>query len=220
MGSIQFVILSTIAMFFYAGGTQIDSSTSGYSFWFNTFSDLGLTITYSGALNTISLMMFVTFFLIWGFSIITLFVSLPSLFRESRSGKWISIVGGIFAIVVGIGVIGLVVIPGDIAPFTHFIWALIHYLALLVVEICTAIAIFLSKRFPKKYGLFLLFSAIILFVLISMNLFVFITEGLFVFFSPEWYGIYVLSQKVFTYLFLAAIGVTAYGAWKLSRGVA
>jgi len=210
-GSIQFIILSTIAMFFYAGGTQINSASPGYSFWYNYFSDLGLTITYSGAPNTIPLILFVTFFFVWGASIIALFISFPSLFRESRGGKWISIVGVPFAIIVGIGIIGLVVNPGDIAPLEHSIWALIHYLALMVVEICTAVAIFLSKQFPKKYGLFLLISAIL--ILISILI---ILNGPLIFLTPAWLATYVVGQKVITYTFLAAIGVTAYGAWKLS----
>jgi hypothetical protein len=210
-GSIQFVVLSTIAMFFYAGGTQIDPSSKGYSFWFNYFSDLGLTVTYSGAPNTVPLIMFVTFFFIWGSSIIALFVSLPSMFLETRGGRWISIIGGVFAIIVGMGIIGLVIYPADIEPLIHSIWAAIHYLALMVVEICTAIAIFLSKSFPKKYGLFLLISAII----ISISIIIFLT-GPILFLTPEWLATYVMEQKIMTYTFLAAIGATAYCAWKLS----
>ena len=39
---LQFIIFSTIAMFFYTGGTKINPDVSHYSFWANYFSDLGL----------------------------------------------------------------------------------------------------------------------------------------------------------------------------------
>ena len=40
-GMVQLVILTSIAMFFYAGGTRLNPSAPGYSFWANWFSDLG-----------------------------------------------------------------------------------------------------------------------------------------------------------------------------------
>ena len=51
VGSIQFIILTFIAMIFYEGGTYIDSSTTGYLFWHNYFSDLGRTVAHSGISN-------------------------------------------------------------------------------------------------------------------------------------------------------------------------
>ena len=58
IGCIEFVIFSTIAMFFYGRGTSWDKSAEGYTFWHNVLSDLGRTISYSGVPNTVSSPMF------------------------------------------------------------------------------------------------------------------------------------------------------------------
>lgn len=209
-GNIQFVIVSTIAMFFYPGGTAINPLTSGYSFWANFFSDLGRTKTYSDALNTVSYVLFSILFLVWGLAIIALFIGLPSIITESRKGKWISIVGGIFAIICGIAGIGVVLTPADIVPFAHFLWAATLYLAMMFTEFFIAFAIFLTKRFPKKYAIFSLISAILLLIYIITM----ISGPLPM--TQEWLEIYVVGQKMIFYGFIAAVGATAYGAWKLS----
>ena len=41
IGSIQSLVFSTIAMFFYTGGTISNPSSPGYSFFENILSDLG-----------------------------------------------------------------------------------------------------------------------------------------------------------------------------------
>ena len=47
IGMINYVILTLIAMVFYAGGTMINYNAPGYTFWANWFSDLGRTKGYS-----------------------------------------------------------------------------------------------------------------------------------------------------------------------------
>lgn len=209
-GNIQFVIVSTIAMFFYSGGTAINPSTTGYSFWSNFFSDLGRIKSYSGALNTISCIMFVILFFIWGFAIIIFYIGLPSIFTESRNGKWTCFIGSIWAFIGGIAAIGVAFTPNDIIPLEHFIFAATLYFAIMLAEFCTAIAIFLTKRFPKKYAFSLLISAILLLFYII----IIIIGPLFL--TPEWLETYVVGQKMSFYGFIIALGATAYGAWKLS----
>ena len=55
---LQFLLLTTIAMFFYPGGTFSDPNTIGYSIWNNLFSDLGRYIAHSGESNLISFFMY------------------------------------------------------------------------------------------------------------------------------------------------------------------
>lgn len=59
LGVVQYAILTSIAMFFYAGGTALNPNTSGYTFWANFFSDLGRTRAWSGRNNTISLIIWI-----------------------------------------------------------------------------------------------------------------------------------------------------------------
>ncbi|NQZ83450.1 MAG: hypothetical protein HRT52_20800 [Colwellia sp.] len=53
-GHIQYLVLTTIAMFFYPGGHMFDHLAVGYSFRYNFFSDLGHALSFSGVDNTIS----------------------------------------------------------------------------------------------------------------------------------------------------------------------
>ncbi len=53
-----FVVFTTAAMFLYPGGTGPITSTHGYQFFVNFFSDLGRTRTQSGATNYPSMLLF------------------------------------------------------------------------------------------------------------------------------------------------------------------
>jgi hypothetical protein len=172
----------------------------------NTISELGQTVTYSGEPNTVSMILFVCFFLVWAVAIIAFFAVFPSFFTKSRIAKWVSIIGSAFALISGGATFG-VVLPMNLYGSIHFICSMIMYIAILLSQIFSAIAIFLSKRFPKKYGVFLLISALIIIIFI----FIFIH-----FLAAPIMEIYVVGQKVITYAILTAIGATAYGAWKLN----
>ena len=54
IGLMQFLLFSTIAMFYYGGGTSWNKLAEGYTFWHNVMSDLGRTVSYSGLSNTVS----------------------------------------------------------------------------------------------------------------------------------------------------------------------
>ena len=58
LGIILYVVFIGIAMIFYAGGSKDIPSSIGYSFWMNTFSDLGRTTAWNGLPNTISMILF------------------------------------------------------------------------------------------------------------------------------------------------------------------
>ena len=55
-----FVVLTTVAMLVYPGGTFPIAETHGYQFFINYFSDLGQTRTQSGAYNYPSMLLFST----------------------------------------------------------------------------------------------------------------------------------------------------------------
>jgi hypothetical protein len=54
-----FVVLTIAAMFAYRGGSSFDTGAHHYLFFGNFFSDLGVTVTYSGRANTASHALFV-----------------------------------------------------------------------------------------------------------------------------------------------------------------
>lgn len=63
IGPIQLVILTFVAMLFYPGGTGVDPTILGNSFFSNYFSDLGGTVSHSGTDNTISMIFFAIAFI-------------------------------------------------------------------------------------------------------------------------------------------------------------
>lgn len=69
LGILQLLILSLVAMFFYTGGTLNDPHSLGYSFCLNKFSDLGMSISYSGKSNWISFWIFNPSLTLFGASI-------------------------------------------------------------------------------------------------------------------------------------------------------
>ena len=52
------IATSAVAMFAYPGGTFLDASTHGYSFFHNSFSDLGATVAFGGQSNLVSAIVF------------------------------------------------------------------------------------------------------------------------------------------------------------------
>ena len=74
------VISTHIAMIFYPGGTFTDGGTVGYSFWQNMFSDLGMTVSHSGAANPIGFVLFTISLIMSGVAIIAIFSILLAAF--------------------------------------------------------------------------------------------------------------------------------------------
>ena len=90
VGCIQFVVLTTVAMFFYPGGTHADHSTVGYSFWSNFFSDLGLITAHSGDANTVSFSLFVTALSLAALALVLFFAAVYHLFTQSKIIRYLS----------------------------------------------------------------------------------------------------------------------------------
>ncbi|MFW9999132.1 MAG: hypothetical protein ACFE88_03365 [Candidatus Hermodarchaeota archaeon] len=82
--NVQFITLTIIAMFFYKGGTYIDTSSSGYLFWYNYFSDLGRTVAHSGIQNMISWILFTVSLSLWGIFQIPFYIAFPNFFSSSN----------------------------------------------------------------------------------------------------------------------------------------
>lgn len=79
IGISVFVIFNTIAMLFYPGGTYLDSSTEGYHFFYNFFSNLGEWIARNGEINTFSAFLFNSSLIIFALSYFSFFISFLNL---------------------------------------------------------------------------------------------------------------------------------------------
>jgi hypothetical membrane protein len=119
IGCIQSLIFTTIAMFFYPGGTFNDPSTIGYSFWSNLFSDLGRTVAHSLDSNLISSLIYNSSLFIMGALLIPYFIGMLLQFKERKDGKGFIIAGSIIGIPIAISFIGASLTPADLFYNIH-----------------------------------------------------------------------------------------------------
>jgi len=89
IGISVFVIFNTIAMIFYPGGTYLDSSTEGYHFFYNFFSNLGEWTARNGEINTFSASLFNSSLIIFAISYFSFFISFLSLEVKYINSKWL-----------------------------------------------------------------------------------------------------------------------------------
>ncbi len=208
IGCIQFIILTTIAMFFYEGGTYIDDSTSRYIFWYNYFSDLGRTIAHSGISNTFSFIMFTVTLSVWGIFQIPFYIMFPSCFKDSKSLKKFYFTGSTLGILTGISYMGIAFTPSDIAGSLHNLFVFIGFGSILLSFILYAIVILKDNNYTNFYAIVFMVAVLILgtyFVILSFSPNSQTTTGLY---------IYVVGQKFMIYTLLICGIVQGFGALK------
>ena len=209
-GCVQFVLLSTTAMFFYPGGTRSDNATADYSFWSNFFSDLGRTAAHSGASNTVSMVLFVTALALAGIVLILFFLAIPHHFKETRLARRFSRIGSFFGVISGICFLGIAAVPSDINLTVHRLFVYIAFTALLVVVICYTAAILKGRTFPKSYALAYVGFALVLAVYLGL-----------LFAGPKAETesavlIQATGQKIVVYAAIACMFVQSWGAYRVS----
>ncbi len=208
IGCIQFIILTSIAMFFYKGGTYIDPSTSRYVFCYNYFSDLGRTVAHSGISNTFSFILFTVTLSIWGAFQIPFYIIFPRFFRSSKGLKKFYFTGSILGILTGIFYIGIAFTPSDITNLLHDIFVFLGFGSILLSIILYAIVIFKDNNYDNLYATVFTITAIILgtyFLILSFSPNSQTTVGLY---------IYVVGQKFMIYTLLICSIVQGFGALK------
>ena len=184
IGCIEFVIFSTIAMFFYGGGTSWDKSAAGYTFWHNVLSDLGRTISYSGVPNTVSSPMFNVALSFFGICIIVIYLSMGKIYLRPYWLMLTIIIGGIIS---GTGIIIIGLAPDDILSNYHMLgvwmWALPLFAVLLLFIIYAVI--------NRIYDILLFITSIL-----AIALFIHIGQGV----TGMWSPIVAATQKIVVYL--------------------
>ena len=214
IGCIQFLILTTLAMVVYSGGTRDDPTAENYRFLENFISDLGRVTTFTGDSNIISRSLFTSALTIVGVTLILYFIIFPFLIRGNKLAKWISIIGSINGVVSGINYIGIGFAPYDINAematlHTNFVY-IAFTSSILTIFLFTA-AIFLDKKYPNLYawiyvvfGIFTVGYLIILYAGPSAGTDI----GLL---------IQVVGQKVIVYAEILFFGIQALGSYLILK---
>ena len=206
IGSAMYIILTFIGMLLYPGGNAVNNNQPGYSFLYNSFSDLGRTKSYSGQDNTISMILYIIATGVFGLSLIPFSIAFRDFFTETN--EKLSKKGTIFGVIAGAATFGYAVAPYDISPLfrlLHGLSVLIAYSTLGIMGIIYS-KVMLKSDYPKPYPRLF----VILFVIYFIG--IFIGPALNIFGSPS-----ALGQKIYKYATMICFIIQGYGAWKLEK---
>lgn len=209
IGAICFLVLTTLAMYLYPGGTIHAPELESYSFLNNYFSDLGRTRTFDGVSNMTCHRIFKAALTISGSTLILFFTALPSLFKKP-STKTLAIIAAVLGIIAGFCYIGIGWVPWNESYWGHRRYVRISFLSFLSMIVFYVLAIYSERSYPNKYGKVLLVFFIILLIQIII-----------MFFGPRAYRnsealfLQAVAQKIVVYSEILVMGYMAFGAIKL-----
>ena len=210
-GMAQYIILTAVAMFFYSGGTLADSSSPGYDFWGNLFSDLGRIIALSGEPNTISFIIFTTTALIFATSFIPFTLALPRLFEGEKKRYNLIIIATCVGLLTTVTLLGTILTPWDLFPDMHLIFSNMFNIMGSLVLVFYALAILNNEEYPNFYAyayiLLLIFGVIYTITLLNLPKIV----------SVEVITIQATMQKISQYSFITCFLIQGYGAWNFVK---
>jgi hypothetical protein len=111
-------VLATAAMLLYPGGTYLNPTARGYSFWQNSISDLGATVSWSGQRN------YASPFLLAACASLLLgaagcFMVLLPIYSSSLLMRWLTRVASALVLVAGVSLAAATATPQDRYPVLH-----------------------------------------------------------------------------------------------------
>nr|MDO8118157.1 hypothetical protein [Candidatus Sigynarchaeota archaeon] len=207
-GGIQFLILSSIAMLAYPGGTKYDPTTVGYLFWNNMFSDLGRTVAHNGMINSIASPLYISAMWILGVLFIPFYIAFPSRARLEGRGKpfstWV-----LLARILGIGATIFFILS---ASFTQDLFPVLHLrFAQFIFVLMTPVALIYWRVLASDQGKADLYSNCFLFfaIVIVSGIIITIASGDPV--NEMVVTIQATTQKVMVYTWNLVMFIEAFG---------
>lgn len=207
----QFVVLTIVAMLVYAGGTGANESASGYTFFNNYFSDLGMTMAHSGRANTLSAILFFVALSVAGSGLILYFWLAPGLFANTPAGKTLSRIGSFFGIISGLGYIGVAFTPANLLVDPHVLFVQIAFLSFEIAVLFYIAAIFADGRYPKQMAVVYIVFAV------ALAAYLVLIFGNFDFGDKE-LTINVTGQKLIVYAAIITMLIQANGSRRVLKG--
>ena len=201
-----FVVLTSVAMFMYPGGTLIDKTTIGYSFSNNFFSELGMTQFYSGQPNYGPFLLFVVALSGAGLGMIVFFIAYAPFFTRSIIDRLLAWLGTLVGITSGMCFIGVALTPADANRSLHANYVLWAFQTFFIAVLLYLPPLFRERRHPKPsasvFGVFaFLLAAYVLLINFgpAAN-------------TPEGLTIQATGQKIIAYACVASIILESLGA--------
>ena len=210
IGPILYIIFTSIAMLFYAGGTMFDPNAPGYTFWANYFSDLGRTKAWSGKDNTVSMILFMIAMTVNCIASIITAIAVPYFFRENSMEKWLSIIGSFLITINGILQVGVAFTPSDIYYDEHLALDQNSGLFSLVGGILYIIVAFHNEEFPNRFA----YTFIVIIVAGVITGVIYYLFGVWPPTTTEELMLFTAGQKINTYISLAVVFYLNYVLWE------
>jgi hypothetical protein len=148
--SVQFVVLTTVAMLVYPGGAVYEPGADRYLFLRNFFSDLGATLTPSGRPNLISHVLFGVALGSVGLALITASSNWKVIVAGGRAARTAGVASQVVEVVAGLGFIGIAATPWNLVLDAHNGFVRLAFGFLLVYDLCLLV-IQVSNRWTVPY---------------------------------------------------------------------
>ena len=207
LGMSQFLILTILAMIFYAGGNQYYPTTSSYDFFQNFFSDLGMQVAWNGNSNLLASVLFTIALAVSGISIFPFIMYFSSLFSRGTAPYRFSILTLISGIPTSIGFILIGFTPWDLYFSYHMISVYVAFGGAVPLSIGFTGAIWTAKKFPRYLvGVGIYASLIILLFLIGLVIWG--PSG-----SETARIIRVVGQKIVVFAIIIGLFIEGWGMW-------
>ena len=160
-----FVIFNTIAMFFYPGGTYLDSTTNGYHFFYNFFSNLGEWTARNGEINTFSALLFNSSLVIFSLSYFSFFIFFLKLEIKHIKNIWLRffLVGSISFSIISFIFIS-VFSAEETSKFWHLVFVKSAFRSLFIHAVLQTYIVFKIPKFDRFISLATLSFTILLFL--------------------------------------------------------
>ena len=210
ISGLLFLLLSTLAMAYYPGGTIHDRGTIGYSFWHNYFNDLGRMRSWSGAPNGRSNLFFQSGLLLAGSGLAAFFLVLPALFRDADA-KMLALASSVAGMVAALCYAGIALTPLDAHYGRHTVFVRAGFIAFLAMALFYSLAIRRQQEYPNHYARAFGWFSAILGIQIAIMLF-----GPRAWRSPEALLLQASAQKVVVYAEIICMAYQGVGAYRMA----
>ncbi len=204
IAGVLFILVTTLAMFFYPGGNYLDHESAHYSFTENFFSDLGATRTYDHAANGVSTTLFIISLTLVGVSLILFGLNYWVVYRRKRKGLLLGRLSLAAAVISGLSFIGIAATPWNINLEGHLLMVQEAF-GFLLVFIFLTMVLQLLNGWPARW----MVPSIVYIVLLAGYL-VLLNLGA----DIDTHGgleLQVLAQKLIVYASIINLGCQAYG---------
>jgi hypothetical membrane protein len=143
-------LLALVAIARYPGGTMLDHSASGYSFFHNFLSDLGMTLAHDGQPNALGSTLFILSLCILVAGVGGCLVGLVRLYSESPRSRAFARVAGVVGLVVCASFVGVAITPENRMLGLHVKFTLFAFRVFPIVTLLLAFATLASDQFPRR----------------------------------------------------------------------